>query len=170
MVTPKRKRGRPRKGAGRPFTWSQEQIDACCRRACEIGASKAAREHGIPLNTLAYHRDRGGWKFPEMRGGPRSYGKLTEQIDLAVEVLAVLARREGWPPLHLEEIAAVCGCSRERISQVEKKALRKLRARLGGDLGEELRQFLKRNPGERAAAGSCALFTTGGGKRCQTGF
>ncbi len=48
-------------------------------------------------------------------------------------------------PKTAAEIAAYCGCSRQRLEQIEKKALRKLRATLYRDkkLREELETFFK---------------------------
>jgi DNA-directed RNA polymerase sigma subunit (sigma70/sigma32) len=45
-------------------------------------------------------------------------------------------------PRTSDSIAAYCGCSRQRIEQIEKRALRKVRARLyqNPELNEELRE------------------------------
>ena len=50
-------------------------------------------------------------------------------IDLGLAILA----STNEPPHTCQTIAAYCGCSRQRIQQIEQKALRKLRATLDGD-------------------------------------
>ena len=47
-------------------------------------------------------------------------------IDLGLAILASTSE----PPHTYQTIAAYCGCSRQRIQQIEQKALRKLRATL----------------------------------------
>ncbi len=49
-------------------------------------------------------------------------------------------------PRTAESIAAYCGCSRQRIQQLEHRGLRKIRAALYRDkeLMEELRSFLEK--------------------------
>ena len=47
-------------------------------------------------------------------------------IDLGLAILASTSE----PPHTAQTIAAYCGCSRQRIQQIEQKALRKLRAAL----------------------------------------
>lgn len=51
-----------------------------------------------------------------------------ERIDLGLALLSVL--RIPGVPLALTDIAAWCECSKSRIYQIEKTALRKVRARL----------------------------------------
>ena len=50
-------------------------------------------------------------------------------IDLGLAILASTSE----PPHTAQTIAAYCGCSRQRIQQIEQKALRKLRATLDSD-------------------------------------
>jgi DNA-directed RNA polymerase sigma subunit (sigma70/sigma32) len=50
-------------------------------------------------------------------------------IDLGLAILASTSE----PPHTCKTIAAYCGCSRQRIQQIEQKALRKLRATLYRD-------------------------------------
>ena len=50
-------------------------------------------------------------------------------IDLGLAILASTSE----PPHTARTIAAYCGCSRQRIQQIEQKALRKLRAALYRD-------------------------------------
>jgi DNA-directed RNA polymerase sigma subunit (sigma70/sigma32) len=50
-------------------------------------------------------------------------------IDLGLAILASTSE----PPHTCRTIAAYCGCSRQRIQQIEKKALRKLRVTLDRD-------------------------------------
>jgi DNA-directed RNA polymerase sigma subunit (sigma70/sigma32) len=50
-------------------------------------------------------------------------------IDLGLAILASTSE----PPHTCQTIAAYCGCSRQRIQQIEHEALRKLRARLDRD-------------------------------------
>ena len=50
-------------------------------------------------------------------------------IDLGLAILASTSE----PPHTAKTIAAYCGCSRQRIQQIEQKALRKLRATLYRD-------------------------------------
>jgi DNA-directed RNA polymerase sigma subunit (sigma70/sigma32) len=50
-------------------------------------------------------------------------------IDLGLAILASTSE----PPHTCQTIAAYCGCSRQRIQQIEQKALRKLRATLDRD-------------------------------------
>ena len=55
-------------------------------------------------------------------------GKLLRSADIDLG-LAILASTSE-PPHTCRTIAACCGCSRQRIQQIEQKALRKLRAAL----------------------------------------
>ena len=50
------------------------------------------------------------------------------KIDLGLALLSVLLLPGEW--LTLDDIAAWCDCSRERIRQIEESALRKVRRRL----------------------------------------
>jgi DNA-directed RNA polymerase sigma subunit (sigma70/sigma32) len=54
--------------------------------------------------------------------------KINPEIDLGLAVLSVV--NQDRVPLSFTEIAEVCGCHRSRIEQLEKQALRKIRARL----------------------------------------
>lgn len=49
-------------------------------------------------------------------------------------------------PRTADSIAAYCGCSRQRIQQIEEKALRKIRVKLyqSPELNEELREIFKK--------------------------
>ena len=55
-------------------------------------------------------------------------GKLPQAADIDLG-LAILASTSE-PPHTQNTIAAYCGCSRQRIQQIEQRALRKLRAAL----------------------------------------
>jgi transcriptional regulator len=57
-------------------------------------------------------------------------GKRTpgSHVDLGLAILGVLNFQHN--PLTQVDIAAWCGCSRQLIEQIEKKALRKIRNRL----------------------------------------
>jgi hypothetical protein len=70
-----------------------------------------------------------------MRGKPSK----DQHIDLGLAILAAVAE----PPHTTETIAAFCGCTRQRISQIELKALRKLRCYMEKGLSRELRDVLK---------------------------
>jgi sigma-70-like protein len=67
---------------------------------------------------------------------PSMKGKLPRSADIDLG-LAILASTSE-PPHTCQTIAAYCGCSRQRIQQIEQKALRKLRGALYRDriLGE----------------------------------
>lgn len=58
-------------------------------------------------------------------------GKRTNgaEIDLGLALLSVV--RHPGECLTQQDVAAWCGCSRQRIEQIEKQALRKIRRRLG---------------------------------------
>lgn len=58
-------------------------------------------------------------------------GKRTNgsEIDLGLAIIAAL--RHPGECLTQQDIAAWCGCTRQRIEQIEKQALRKIRRRLG---------------------------------------
>ena len=49
----------------------------------------------------------------------------TANIDLGLAILSVLAN--PGEPLTLDDIAAWCGCSRQAIENIERRALKKLR-------------------------------------------
>jgi len=65
----------------------------------------------------------------------------TANIELGLAILASTSE----PPHTSRTIAAYCGCSRQRIQQIEHKALRKLRAALYRDtiISEALRMSFK---------------------------
>lgn len=62
-------------------------------------------------------------------------------IDEGLECLTILSKGE---PLTPEDIAAWCGCSRIRITQIEAGALKKLAARYP-ELREEISEYAKGN-------------------------
>src|SRR5262245_63878018 len=68
-------------------------------------------------------QDKGG------RTGMKGRLPHNANIDLGLAILALTSE----PPHTAHTIAAYCGCSRQRIQQIEQKALRKLRAALYRD-------------------------------------
>ena len=62
-------------------------------------------------------------------GGMKGRLARNANIDLGLAILASTSE----PPHTCKTIAAYCGCSRQRIQQIEQKALRKLRATLDRD-------------------------------------
>jgi len=65
--------------------------------------------------------------------------KRTQRIDLGLAISGA-TMMPGQVRSH-EEIAAFCDCSRERIFQIEKQAMRKLRHRLRIAMGDEYGDF-----------------------------
>ena len=72
----------------------------------------------------------------EARGVEIRRAAKSEAIDLGLALLSI-ARIPG-EPLTLEDIAAWCDCTRERIRQIERDALRKIRRRLSKEEWEQL--------------------------------
>lgn len=104
---------------GRHAKWDNRKAD---RVAARLGITRSA--------VVA------AWRAGRRPGiGCSSTGR-TQSIDLSLTVLANLSDR---PPLTLQTIAEVCGCSREAVRQIEAKALRKVRS-LSSDIFQELRK------------------------------
>ncbi len=78
------------------------------------------------------------------------------EIDLGLAVLSASELFRGVP-LSAEVIAAACSCSRERIRQIEQRALRKLRNRLGEESAREALEILI--SGRMAAAKKRRVFS-----------
>jgi len=56
----------------------------------------------------------------------------TEEINLHLAVMTATRQKRGMhQPLQLEAIASYCGCTRQRIEQIEMRALKKLRRAFG---------------------------------------
>lgn len=55
----------------------------------------------------------------------------TIRIDAGLALLSLVSKRNE--PLTLDDIAAWCDCSRERVRQIEESALKKIRMRLNKD-------------------------------------
>ena len=70
-------------------------------------------------------------RYFSTKGWTDMKGRLARNanIDLGLAILASTSQ----PPHTSRTIAAYCGCSRQRIQQIEQKALRKLRAALYRD-------------------------------------
>lgn len=51
----------------------------------------------------------------------------SNDVDLGLSVLCVVSQRDDT--LSTKDIADVCGCSRNNIDEIEKRALKKLRAK-----------------------------------------
>lgn len=99
------------------------KLEAALEEAQRVGLAEAGRRHGMAPSFLRYHARGRGIKTPYVRRG-NTTGKA---YDLELAVLCVLF---AGRPLSLEAIAGVCGISRQRIEQIEKKALRKVRWQL----------------------------------------
>jgi DNA-directed RNA polymerase sigma subunit (sigma70/sigma32) len=66
---------------------------------------------------------------------------MKASIDLGLAVSGLHARK--GVPMTTREIAAFCGCSKQRITQIEERALRKLRNRLMFVKDPELRELVE---------------------------
>jgi hypothetical protein len=95
-----------------------------------MGQTKAIRAVGLAPGGLAAMR-RSVESLEEGRHVGRSGGV---QIDLGLSLLSCLLL--PGESLTCEDIAAWCGCSRAAIQSIERRALEKVRRRLGG--GPEL--------------------------------
>ena len=113
-------------------------------------ASKAAR--AISLTLPGVHSMRQSvldWEAGRQHGGAGG-----TNIDLGLALLSVL--RKPGERLTYDDIAAWCGCRRQAIYAIERRALRKLRARLleqgqDADLMEQMIEFPTRTRLRHAA-------------------
>ncbi len=95
-------------------------------------ARRLAEIHGVtPSAIVSCWRD-----GRELGKKAASTAKKTEQVDLG---LAVMVRVFNGFPQPRTAIADVCGCSREAIRYIEKRALRKLRIK-AWDIIKEAKQ------------------------------
>jgi hypothetical protein len=112
--------------------------------------------HGrIPIQDEFTHRtDLTKYQRWQLRNGrkPVQLGRgraRSEAVDLGLALLSIAAK--PGQPLPYEDIAAWCGCSEQAITQIARRALRKLRFRLGGEQLETVRALFEceRRPAQR---------------------